>query len=308
MSTEDSQAQQGVSAGHSGRLLLVVGIAWFLCLVQFVGAILTGSLALLFDTVHVLTDALGLTAAFIAARLATRPASHKRTWGWKRVEVISAMFQAAILLGVGAFILVEALERFFNPSPIPGREVLIFGLVGLAGNVAMVCILAGGDRKNFNMRAAFLEVINDALGSCAVIISAGLISLFGWYRADALLAILIAGLIIPRTLKLLQETLSVLLESTPKNLDLQKLQEHLEAQPHVLAVHDLHASQIASDLPVLTAHVVLKDECFTSGHSVEILKELQHCVHQHFEVSIRHSTFQLEPQTLQGSEHYANLP
>ncbi len=217
------------------------------------------------------------------------------------------MFQAAILLGVGAFVIVEAIQRFIHPEEIPGIDVLIFGAIGLIGNLVMIAVLAGGNRENFNMRAAFLEVLNDALGSVAVIISAVAITLWGWYRADAVVALFIGVLIIPHTLKLLFETISVLLESTPPNLDLAKLQSHLEEQEHVLAVHDLHASQISSDLPVLTAHVVLRDECFASGHSVEILKSLQSCVNDHFEVSIRHSTFQLEPESLQESEHYAGL-
>lgn len=302
----DHSHSHGAEA-NGKRLVIVVSIAWLLFVFQLIGAWITGSLALLFDTVHVLTDALAVTVALAAARLAARPSSLKRTWGWKRIEVISAMFQAAIFLGVGAFVIVEAIQRFIHPEEIPGIDVLVFGSIGLAGNLVMIAVLAGGNRENFNMRAAFLEVLNDALGSVAVIISAVAITLWGWYRADAVVALFIGVLIIPRTLKLLFETISVLLESTPPNLDLAKLQSHLEEQEHVLAVHDLHASQISSDLPVLTAHVVLRDECFASGHSVEILKSLQSCVNDHFEVSIRHSTFQLEPESLQESEHYAGL-
>lgn len=303
------------SHGHShgagattGKLTAVVAIAWLVFAFQLVGALVTGSLALLFDTVHVLTDALGVSVALAASYLATRPSSMKRTWGWKRVEVLSAMFQAAILLGVGALVVVKSFQRFFNPVPMPGQEILLFGVIGLVGNAVMIAVLLGGDQQNFNMRAAFLEVVNDALGSGAVILSALAIWAWGWYSADAVVALLIGLLIIPRTLKLLRETVNVLLESTPPNLDLAQLQQHLESQKHVVAVHDLHASQIASDLPVLTAHVVLRDECFDTGHSVEILKSLQNCVNEHFEVSIQHSTFQLEPQSLQESEHYAHLP
>lgn len=295
------------AGANSKRLTVVVAIAWLLFAFQLAGAWITGSLALLFDTVHVFTDALSVTVALVAAHLAARPSSLKRTWGWKRIEVISAMFQAAILLGVGAFVVVEAIKRFFNPAEIPGFEVLIFGAIGLVGNLVMIAILVGGNRQNFNMRAAFLEVLNDALGSVAVIVSALVIGVWGWYQADAVVALFIGILIIPRTLKLLFETINVLLESTPPHLDLQKVQSHLESQEHVLAVHDLHASQISSDLPVLTAHVVLRDECFETGHTVEILKALQNCVNEHFEVSIRHSTFQLEPESLKESEHYAHL-
>lgn len=293
--------------GNERRLLIVVAIAWSLVAFQLVGAWLTGSLALLFDTVHVLTDALGVSVALIAARLARLPSSSRRTWGFRRVEVLSAMFQAAVLLGVGIFVLYEAVQRLLDPAPIPGREVLIFGVIGLLGNIVMIAVLLGGNRTNFNMRAAFLEVLNDALGSVAVIVSALIIWFTDFYQADAIVAVLIGLLIIPRTVKLFRETVSVLLESTPPGLDLDEVRRHLEGQPHVVAVHDLHASQISSDLPVLTAHIVLDDECFTSGHSVEILKNLQSCVAEHFEVSIKHSTFQLEPRSLEADEDLRHL-
>lgn len=289
------------------RLRVVVAIAWSLVAFQLVGAWTTGSLALLFDTVHVFTDALGVSVALVAARLALRPASDRHTWGFRRVEVVSAMFQAAVLLGVGLFVLYEALQRFMNPEEIPGREVLLFGVIGLLGNVIMIAVLVGGDRSNFNMRAAFLEVLNDALGSVAVIVSALVIWRTGFYQADAIVALLIGLLIIPRTVKLFRETVSVLLESTPPGLDLEQVRSHLLGQEHVLAVHDLHATQISSDLPVLTAHIVLDDECFISGHTVQILKDLQTCVAEHFEVSIKHSTFQLEPQGLSADEDLRHL-
>ncbi|MFW0154815.1 cation diffusion facilitator family transporter [Rothia sp. P6271] len=312
MGEHSHHSHQGHHHSHSStnprKLLAVAAIAWGLCAAQLFGSFLTGSLALLLDTVHVLTDALGVTVALIASRLALRPSTHRRTWGWKRVEIISAMFQASILLGVGALVIVEAVRRFFSPEPIASAEVLIFGVVGLIGNLVMIAILVGGDHQNFNMRAAFLEVVNDALGSVAVIVSAVVMSTTGWYGADAVVALCIGVLIVPRTLLLLRDTFEVLLESTPRNLDLQELQKHLESQEHVVAVHDLHVSQISSDLPVLTAHILLEEECFTSGHSVEILRHLQACVAEHFDVSIEHSTFQLEPESFGSEQHYRNLP
>lgn len=293
---------------NTRKLLAVVLIAWSLFIIQLVGAWVTGSLALLFDTVHVATDAIGVTVALIVAHLAARPPSARRTWGLKRLEVLAAMVQATMLLGVGAFVMVEAVQRFFDPQPLATRELLVFGTLGLAVNVVMILILLGGDRRNFNMRAAFLEVVNDALGSVAVIAGAIIIALTGWLQADALAAILIGLLIVPRTLKLLKETVSVLLESAPRGLDVEDVRRHLETLPHVVAVHDLHASQISSDLPILTAHVVVKDDCLTDGCAVETLKRLQTCVAEHFEVSIRHSTFQIEPESLQAAGHYDQLP
>ena len=153
------------------------------------------------------------------------------------------------------------------------------------------------------VRAAFLEVLNDALGSLAVIVSAVIIWTTGWMPADSLTALLIGLLIIPRALRILRESVSVLLESTPPGLDLEKVREHIEAEEHVVRVHDLHASRISTDLPILTAHVVLEDRCFEDGHSAELLCGIQRCITEHFEVSIQHSTIQLEPRSHYEHEH-----
>jgi cobalt-zinc-cadmium efflux system protein len=158
----------------------------------------------------------------------------------------------------------------------------------------VVLTRGGGYGGNVNMRAALLEVVNDTLGSLAVLIAAVVIALTGWQRADAVASLVIAVLIIPRTVGLLRETVAVLLESTPPGLDLDDVRGHLEALPHVLAVHDLHASQITTGLPVLSAHVVVENGCFFDGHAAQVLDELQACVAEHFAVSVEHSTFQLE--------------
>jgi cobalt-zinc-cadmium efflux system protein len=177
---------------------------------------------------------------------------------------------------------------------VASGALLVFGIVGLIGNVASILVLAGVRSANFNLRAAFLEVVNDALGSVAVIVAAIVIALTGWTRADAVVAMLIGVLILPRTFKLLRETIDVLLESTPRGLDLALVRRHILELPHVIGVHDLHATQIATGLPVLTAHVVVDDECFYDGHAATIIADLQRCVSSHFEVSVEHSTFQLE--------------
>jgi cobalt-zinc-cadmium efflux system protein len=156
------------------------------------------------------------------------------------------------------------------------------------------------------MRAAFLEVLNDALGSLAVIVAAIVIATTGYERADAIVSILIALMILPRTVLLLRETTSVLLESTPRGLDLGDVRRHLLEVEHVQAVHDLHASQVATGLPVLTAHVVVDDSCFQDGHAPQMLDQLQACVAEHFPVSIEHSTFQLEPVGHRTHEHGAH--
>jgi cobalt-zinc-cadmium efflux system protein len=285
------------------RLAVALGISCVILLAEIVGAILTGSLALVVDAGHLLTDAGGLALALVASSLVHRAPTSKRTWGFGRAEVLAATAQAAVLLAVGLFVLVEGIHRLLDPPTIVSNQLLVFGIIGLVGNIAALVVLSTARSANFNLRAAFLEVMNDALGSVAVIVASVVISLTGWTRADAVAALLIGALILPRSLILLRDTIDVLLESTPRGLDLNSVRKHLLEQPHVRAVHDLHATQIATGLPVLTAHVVVDDECFYDGHTSAILDELQECVAEHFSVAIEHSTFQLERAAHGDHEH-----
>ncbi len=241
--------------------------------------------------------------ALVAANLTTRAATSKRTWGFARAEVLAATVQAAVLLAVGIFVFVEGVQRLINPPEIASGELIIFGIIGLLGNIASIVVLAGGRNSNFNLRAAFLEVVNDALGSVAVIVAVIIIATTGWTRADDAAAMLIGVLILPRTFTLLRETIDVLLESTPRDLDLDSVRSHILELPHVRAVHDLHATQIATGLPILTAHVVVDDECFYDGRAPQMVDDLQKCVAEHFAVSIEHSTFQLERAEHSEHEH-----
>ena len=291
------------STTNRKRLVIAFAITSTVLVAEVIGAIWTGSLALLVDAGHMLTDAGGLGVALLATTLAMRPATSRRTWGYARAEVLAATAQAAVLLAVGLFVLVEGIQRLVTPPEIPSAGLLIFGMIGLAGNLVSILVLASERGANLNLRAAFLEVVNDALGSVGVIIAAIVISITGWGGADAIAAILIGVLILPRAFVLLRDAVNVLLETTPAGLDLDDVRTHLEALEHVEAVHDLHASQIASGLPILTAHVTVTGNCFRDGHAPEILDQLQACVAEHFDVSVEHSTFQLEPATHRDHEH-----
>ena len=293
----------GEGGAGSSRLAIALGISVTILLAEVVGAVITGSLALIVDAGHLLTDAGGLAVALAATSLSRRPPTSRRTWGYGRAEVLAATAQAAVLLAVGLFVLVEGIQRLITPAPIASKSLVVFGIVGLVGNIAALLVLRSSRRANFNLRAAFLEVTGDALGSLAVIVAAIVISATGWTRADAVAALLIGAFILPRSLLLLRDTVNVLLESTPRGLDLGSVRKHLLEQPHVRAVHDLHATQIATGLPVLTAHVVVDDECFYDGHASQILDELQACVAEHFSVAIEHSTFQLERAAHGDYEH-----
>ena len=298
--TTDQGRVVGSGHDHAGstnrtRLAIAFAITTLVLAVEVMGAFLTGSLAVLVDAGHMLTDAGGLLMALLAATAMTRPPTLRRTWGYARLEILAAGAQAAILLAVGVYAFVEGIQRLLAPPPIAAGGLLVLGVIGLAANIASVLVLSSSRDHNLNMRAAFLEVVNDALGSVAVIVSALVIAATGWTQADALAGMLISILIIPRALALLRHAGSVLLETVPQGLELDQVRAHVLDLPHVRDVHDLHASQIGTGLPVLTAHVVLDDDCFHDGHTHDLLDTLQDCVREHFHVSVVHSTFQLEP-------------
>jgi cobalt-zinc-cadmium efflux system protein len=294
MGQEHDHSPAAKGARDRRRLALVLAITTSVLVAEVVGALLTGSLALLADAGHLLTDAAGLVVALLAAHLMTKPATDKRTWGFQRAETLAASAQAVLLLAVGVYVLIEGIRRLFEPPEIAATGMLIFGVVGLVGNAVSITLLTTSRSSSLNLRAAFLEVWSDALASLGVIVAAIVIASTGWTRADAVVSLLIGALILPRTVALLRDTGRVLLESTPAGLDLDSVRQHIVEVPHVRDVHDLHASQIATGMPVLSAHVVVDDECFFDGHLATLLDDLQACVAEHFPVSVEHSTFQFE--------------
>ena len=248
-------------AEHQKRLMMSLGLTSTVFIAEVVSAIVTGSLALLVDAGHMLTDMSVLIASTVTAVLMQRKPSNKRTWGWARLEVLTAAVGALVLLIVGIYALVEAGMRLFGGAADEVHDVrllLFMGILGLAANVGSIFILAGQSEDNMNMKAAFLEVMNDALGSVAVIVSAIVLISTGWAGFDAVAGGIIALMMIPRAFVLLRNAVRVLLEETPQELDLDEVREHLEQVPHVVAVHDLHASTVSTGMPVVMAHVVVE--------------------------------------------------
>lgn len=301
----DGRADRGLR----NRLLIAFGITALIVLTQAIGSVITGSLALLTDTAHALSDSTGLLVAVIAATMMLRPPSSKRTWGFARIEVVAALGQALLLLVVGSYAAVEGLRRLLEPAEVQGKELLFYGIIGLAANIAAMVVLSSSRDANFNMRAAFLEVLNDALGSLGVIVAAIVIATTGFQRADTIAGLFIAALILPRAYRLLRETVRVLMEFTPKDVDLDAVRAHILELDHVHEVHDLHASTIGTGLPVVSAHVVIDDDCFESGHAPQILEQIRSCLKEHFPVSFEHATIQMETtavreRTCTGVEHF----
>lgn len=284
------------------RLLAVLLVTVGVLLAELIGALLTGSLALLADAGHMLTDVAGVAIALTAASLAQRPAAGRRTFGNHRFEVLAAATNAVLLFGVGGYVLVEAVRRFDEPPDVPALPLLLFGLVGLVGNMVSLRILYPVRQSGLNVRGAFLEVLGDALGSAAVVVAAIVIAITGWRSADVVASLLIAALILPRTWRLFRESVDVLLEAAPRDLDLAEVRRHILGLPGVLGVHDVHAWLITSGMPAVSAHVVCA-EVEGASHG-QLLDRLCDCLRVDF--GIEHSTFQLEPATHQGHEHAAH--
>lgn len=291
------------TAAYRGRLRGALAITLTVMVVEIVGGILADSLALVADAAHMATDALGLGMALLAIHFASRPPSERRTFGYARAEILAALANCLLLLGVGGYVLVEAVQRFVTPVATEGGLTIVFGLVGLVANSISLVLLMRGQAESLNVRGAFLEVAADALGSVAVIIAAAVILLTGWQAADPIASLVIGVMIVPRTIKLLRETLDVLLESAPKGVDMTEVRTHILALDGVEDVHDLHAWTITSGLPVLSAHVVVSTEVLSAIGHEKMLHELQECLGGHFDVE--HCTFQLEPGG--HAEHEARL-
>ena len=251
------------------------------------GGLLTGSLALLADAGHMFTDALGLLMALAAVRVAQRPATLRKTYGFYRAEVLAAAANALVLLGIGSFILYEAWERFHAPRPVDSLPMLAIAAGGLVVNLIGAWMLHAGAEHSLNVRGAYLEVLADALGSVGATVAAVVIYSTGWTPIDALVSALIGLLILPRTWSLLRGALDVLLEATPAHIDVDALSAAMGEVPGVASVHDLHVWTITSGFVAMSGHVAARGR--PSG---DVLHDLQDLLRDCF--GIEHITLQVE--------------
>lgn len=282
-------------ASTRGRLAIAFAIVAVVLVAEIVGAALSGSLALLADAGHMSSDAIGLLVALIASVWATRPATDRHTFGFRRVEVLGALVNGVLLTVVAVVVAIEAVHRLLEPAEHPPLAVpmLVVAGVGLVANVAAYLVLRGGDRRSLNLRGATLEVLGDLFGSIAAVIAGVVLLLTGFAAADAIASLVIAALIVPRAALLLRDVMRVLTESAPRETDVALIREHLLETPGVVAVHDVHVWAITSGAPVFTAHVECEPAVFERGDTGAMLERLGECLHGHFDVE--HSTFQLEP-------------
>ncbi|MET1021246.1 MAG: cation diffusion facilitator family transporter [Arthrobacter sp.] len=278
---------------HRKRLLAVLAITLAVVLIQIVGALVSGSLALLADAGHMLSDAAGVSIALLAAWIASRPASDQRTYGYQRAEVLAALANALVLIVIAVVIFIEAIRRLGSTPEVQTDIMLYAAVLGAAANVVSLQILRGAQKESLNVRGAYLEVLGDLLGSFAVIAAALVIMVTGLAAADTIASIVIALMILPRAWHLLRDVVGVLLEASPKGVDVQLIREHILAVEGVVSVHDIHIWTITSGVPVFSAHVVVEDTALGARGADQVLDKLVSCLGSHFDTE--HCTFQLEP-------------
>lgn len=275
------------TASNGRKLLVVLGLTSVYLVAEVIGGLLTGSLALLADAGHMLTDVFGLTMSLAAVRVAARPATPRRTFGFHRAEILAAVANAVLLLGIAGFILYEAWHRFAEPSEIESLPMLFVAAGGLVVNLIGFKVLHGAASENMNMRGALLEVVADMLGSVGAIVAALTIMLTGWTQADPLVSVAIALFILPRAWSLLKTGLDVLLEAAPSHLDMRQVVQTMSTVSGVAAVHDVHAWTIASGYVAMSAHVQANGR-----PSADVLHDLQTLLRD--ELHIQHVTLQVE--------------
>ncbi|WP_269931616.1 cation diffusion facilitator family transporter [Aminobacter sp. HY435] len=270
------------------RLWIALGLSAAYMLIEVAGGIFTGSLALISDAAHMLTDTMALALALLAINIGRRPADLLRTYGYARFEILAAAFNALLLLAVALYILYEAYVRLYEPEQIASLGMMTVAALGLVVNVVSMRVLAGHKDKSLNVKGAYLEVWADMLGSIGVIVGAGLIWLTGWQWIDSLVAVGIGFMVFPRTWTLLKECINILLEGVPPGIHLPDVEAAFTAVPGVESVHDLHLWAITQSKASLSAHVVLAP----GGDAEAVRRAIEAQLQQKFD--LHHTTLQME--------------
>ncbi|MDA0679953.1 MAG: cation diffusion facilitator family transporter [Proteobacteria bacterium] len=281
---------RGVDGGSITRVQIALALTGVFMVVELIGGILSGSLALLADAGHMLTDTMALGLAAFAFRVSSRPADSRRSFGYHRFQIIAAFVNGLSLLVIVAWILFEAVQRMIDPPDVAGRTMLLIACGGLIVNIAAFFVLHGGDQRNLNIRGAALHVLGDLLGSLAAIIAAIVILQTGWMPIDPILSVLVAALLLRSGWQLVRRSVHILLEGVPDWLDLKELQAKIvTAVPEVVEVHHVHAWGLTPQHPMLTMHVVLQEQ---PDDPTEIVRRVKETLRTEFEIT--HSTIEME--------------
>lgn len=252
-------AHSHTAHANSRQLWIALALTGSYLIVQIIGGIVYNSLALLSDAAHMFTDVTALAIALAAIRIGQRPADDKRTFGYRRFEILAATFNAVLLFVVAGYILIEGIRRIFEPAEVQSTGMLVVASVGLVVNLIAMRVLAGGKDKSLNIKGAYLEVWADMLGSLCVIAGALTIRFTGWTWVDPLIAIAIGLWVLPRTWVLLRDTTNILLEGAPRGLAIDEVRSALAMLPGVASVHDLHVWVSGADAPSCTVHLEILD-------------------------------------------------
>lgn len=269
---------------------LAITALWFV--IELVAGFYTNSLALLADAAHMLTDLAALGLSLFAQRIAFRPATHAKTFGYLRAEILAALANGVFLVVVAIYIFFEAYQRFASIPVVKGTPMLIVAVTGLVANLATAALLYRSQSESLNMRGAFLHVAGDALGSVGAIVAGTAMVLWHWYLADPIVSVVVAVLILISSWQLVRESVDVLLEGTPNNLNISEILSDLGSTEGVIAVHDLHVWSITSGMPAMSCHVVLRRDA-DSAAVLSILSHLMRDKHH-----IKHTTIQTELEAL----------
>lgn len=276
--------------GNLARVRLALILTGTFMLVEVAGGILAGSLALLADAGHMLTDTMALALAVLAFRVSERPADARRSYGYQRFQILAAFVNGLSLLVIVGWILFEAVMRLIEPPQVVGRTMLIVAAAGLVVNIVVFGILHGGDQENLNIRGAALHVLGDLLGSVAAIVAAVVIITWGWMPVDPILSVLVAALILRSAWQLVQRSGHILLEGAPEWLDLDKLKRTIVTSvPEVNEIHHVHVWGLTPQHPMLTMHVVLDR---VPGDVTEVVRSVKQTLREDFAIS--HSTIEVE--------------
>lgn len=289
----------GAGSANASALTKALALTGIFLIAEVVGALLTGSLALLSDAAHMMTDTAGLAIALAAVRIGARPADSKRTFGYKRFEILAAAVNALLLFVVAGYILYEGIQRFVEPAEIQSLPMLAIAVLGLVVNLISMRILDTGRSSSLNVKGAYLEVWSDMLGSVGVIIAALIIWGTGWTWVDPLVAIAIGVWVLPRTWVLFKETTNILLEGVPEGIDLDKVTARISSTPGVASIHDLHVWALTSGMPSMSAHIVLAEGADQDATRIAVTDAM----HDAFEIT--HVTLQVERADCRsGREHH----
>lgn len=278
------------SAGYQNKkqLVTVLVLTGSYLIAEVIGGILTGSLALLADAGHMLTDVGGLALALFAINMTQRAASATRTYGYYRAEILAALTNAVVLIGISLYILYEAYQRFRNPPEVSSKSMLLVACLGLIINIIGMLVLRKGSKESLNMKGAYFEVLSDMLTSIGVIIAAVIMLTTGWYYADPIISAGIGLFILPRTWILLKDAVGVLLEGTPSDVNVDEVRKAILSIAGVKAVHDLHVWALTSGYNALSAHVVIENGLAYN----DTLTVINNAVTSNFKIN--HTTIQLE--------------